>query len=205
LLRCAPLVPVVKTANLGFGNDGSESQRVHGPWFRRVLGQREVRPGFVIVRHERLQMEDPQDWREGEIYHIASARDDLKRRVERVRIGRQPDFEPRDLGFQAPPGSGTVRGPEPKHDQLGDNTQQCRIEDTSGRPGTASLAGWTSSSFAPCGLRGRLNEQRNSRDPASSALQQITHFTPVFPERALAYNRSFQNGQARSQDLGDVP
>ncbi len=50
--RCAqgaPLVPVVKIANLGYGDDGAESQWVHGPWFPRVLGQGEVRPGFVIT------------------------------------------------------------------------------------------------------------------------------------------------------------
>ena len=58
LLRsgCAPLVAVVKTANLRYGNDGSEFRRVHGPRFRRVLGQREVRPGFVIIRQEGLHV-----------------------------------------------------------------------------------------------------------------------------------------------------
>ena len=54
LLRsgCASLVAVVKSANLWDRNDGSAFRRVHGPWFRRVLGQREVCPGFVIIRQE---------------------------------------------------------------------------------------------------------------------------------------------------------
>ena len=47
---------MVKTANLRYGNDGSEFRRVHGPRFRRVLSQREVHPGFVIVRQERLHV-----------------------------------------------------------------------------------------------------------------------------------------------------
>jgi hypothetical protein len=51
-----PLVPVVETANLRYRNDGSAFRRVHRPRFRRVLGQREVRPGFVIIRQERLDM-----------------------------------------------------------------------------------------------------------------------------------------------------
>ena len=55
-LGCAPLVPVVKTANLRYRNDGSEFQRLHGSWFRCVLSEREVRPGFVIIRQEQLQM-----------------------------------------------------------------------------------------------------------------------------------------------------
>jgi len=49
-------MPVVKTANLGYGNDGSEFQRVRGPRFRRVLAQPEVRPGFVMVGHERFHV-----------------------------------------------------------------------------------------------------------------------------------------------------
>jgi len=53
---CAPLVPVVKTADLRDSNDPSEFRRLHGPRFRRVLGQGEVRPGFVIIRKERLHM-----------------------------------------------------------------------------------------------------------------------------------------------------
>ena len=53
---CAPLVAVMETAYLRDRNHGSEFQRVHRPRFRRVLGQREVRPGFVIVRDERLQV-----------------------------------------------------------------------------------------------------------------------------------------------------
>ncbi len=47
---------MVKTANLRYGNDGCEFRRVHGPRFRRVLSQREVHPGFVIVRQERLHV-----------------------------------------------------------------------------------------------------------------------------------------------------
>jgi hypothetical protein len=47
-LGCATLVAVVKSANLRYGNDGPDFQRVHGPRFRCVLGQREMRPGFVI-------------------------------------------------------------------------------------------------------------------------------------------------------------
>src|SRR5260370_18152972 len=41
LLRsgCASLVAVMKSANLRYGNHGSELQRLHGPWFRCVLGQ----------------------------------------------------------------------------------------------------------------------------------------------------------------------
>ena len=42
----------MKTANLRYGNHGSEFQRLHGPRFRRVLGQREVRPAFVIIGQE---------------------------------------------------------------------------------------------------------------------------------------------------------
>ena len=53
---CPPLVPVVKIANLGCGNDWSELRRVHGPRFGRVLVQREVRPGIVIVGHERFHV-----------------------------------------------------------------------------------------------------------------------------------------------------
>ena len=43
-----PLVAVVKPAHLGNRNDGAPIRRVHRPRFRRVLGQREVSPGFVI-------------------------------------------------------------------------------------------------------------------------------------------------------------
>ena len=46
----APLVAVVKTAGLRNGHDASELRRMYGPRLRRVLGQREVRPGFVINR-----------------------------------------------------------------------------------------------------------------------------------------------------------
>src|SRR5580765_3906134 len=48
----APLVAVVKPANLRYRNDGAAFSRVHRPRFGRVLGQREVRPGFVIIRQE---------------------------------------------------------------------------------------------------------------------------------------------------------
>ena len=48
------LVAVVKSANLRYGNDGSECRRVHGLWFGRVLGERQVRPGFVIKTPERI-------------------------------------------------------------------------------------------------------------------------------------------------------
>jgi hypothetical protein len=58
LLRsdCAALVAVVKSANLRYGKDGSECRRVHGPRFRCVFGQGEVRPGFVIIRREGLHV-----------------------------------------------------------------------------------------------------------------------------------------------------
>jgi hypothetical protein len=36
---CAALVAVMKSANLRYGNDGSECRRLHGPRFRCVLGQ----------------------------------------------------------------------------------------------------------------------------------------------------------------------
>jgi hypothetical protein len=49
---CASLVAVVKTANLRYGNHGSQFRRLHRPRFRPVLGQREVRPGFVTIRQE---------------------------------------------------------------------------------------------------------------------------------------------------------
>jgi hypothetical protein len=44
----APLVAMMKTANLRDRNHGSQCRRVHGTRFRRVLGQREMDPGFVI-------------------------------------------------------------------------------------------------------------------------------------------------------------
>jgi hypothetical protein len=47
---------VVKTANLRYDHHGSEFQRLHGPRFRCVLGQREVRPGFVIIRQKGLRV-----------------------------------------------------------------------------------------------------------------------------------------------------
>src|SRR5260370_19506240 len=58
LLRsgCASLVAVIQSANLRYGNDGSECRRVHGPRFRCVFGQREVRPAFVIIRQEGLHV-----------------------------------------------------------------------------------------------------------------------------------------------------
>ena len=37
-LGCAALVAVMKSANLRYGNDGSECRRLHGPGFRCVLG-----------------------------------------------------------------------------------------------------------------------------------------------------------------------
>ena len=43
---------MVKTANLRYGNYGADFRRVHGPRFRRFFGQREVRPGFMIIRQE---------------------------------------------------------------------------------------------------------------------------------------------------------
>ncbi len=46
----------MKTAELWDGNDSSEFWKLHKPRFRRVLGQREVGPGFVIVHHERFQV-----------------------------------------------------------------------------------------------------------------------------------------------------
>ena len=55
-LGCAPLVAVVKTANLRYGSNRSKCRRVHGPRVRRILGQREVRPGFVIIGHESFQV-----------------------------------------------------------------------------------------------------------------------------------------------------
>lgn len=51
-----PLLPVVKTANLRYRDHGSEFRRVYGPRLRRVYSQREVCPGFVIIRQKRLQM-----------------------------------------------------------------------------------------------------------------------------------------------------
>ena len=54
LLRsgCAPLVSMVKTADLRYRNDPSEFPWLHRPRFRRVLAQREVRPGLVIIHEE---------------------------------------------------------------------------------------------------------------------------------------------------------
>ena len=53
---CAPLVPVVKSANLRYRDHGSQFRRLHRPWFRRVFGQGEVRPGLVIIPQERLDV-----------------------------------------------------------------------------------------------------------------------------------------------------
>ena len=50
--RCASLVAVVKPANLRYGNYGADFRRVHGPQFRRFLGQRQMRPGFMIIGQE---------------------------------------------------------------------------------------------------------------------------------------------------------
>jgi hypothetical protein len=52
----APLVSVVKTANLRNGNNRSRLQRLYGSRFGRILGQRKVRPGCVIVREEGLHV-----------------------------------------------------------------------------------------------------------------------------------------------------
>ena len=46
----------MESANLRYGNDGSECRRVHGTRFRCVLGQGKVRPGFVIIRQEGLHL-----------------------------------------------------------------------------------------------------------------------------------------------------
>ena len=43
---------MVKAANLRYSNDRSEYRRVHKPRFGRILGQRKMRSGFVIVMHE---------------------------------------------------------------------------------------------------------------------------------------------------------
>jgi hypothetical protein len=53
---CASLVPMVKTAHLRYRYHGSQLRRVHGPRFRRVFAQREVRPAVVIILQERLDM-----------------------------------------------------------------------------------------------------------------------------------------------------
>ncbi len=46
----------MKSADLRYRNNGSAFWREHGPGFRRVLIQCKVRPGFVIVRNERLHV-----------------------------------------------------------------------------------------------------------------------------------------------------
>jgi hypothetical protein len=48
-LGCAPLVSVVKTAYLRYRNDGSELQRLHGPWLRYVLSEREEQLHMPVV------------------------------------------------------------------------------------------------------------------------------------------------------------
>jgi hypothetical protein len=47
---------MMKPAGLGDGDDLSEQWGLHKSRLRRILGQREVRPGFVIIRHERFQV-----------------------------------------------------------------------------------------------------------------------------------------------------
>jgi hypothetical protein len=47
---------MVKAANLPYGNHASVLRRVHRPRFGRVLGQREMRPGFVIISQEGLHV-----------------------------------------------------------------------------------------------------------------------------------------------------
>jgi len=50
----ASLVPVMDAADLRNGNYSAGISSLHGPGFRRVLIQREVSPGEVVIRHERL-------------------------------------------------------------------------------------------------------------------------------------------------------
>jgi hypothetical protein len=54
--RGAPLVPVMKPANLRYRDNDSAFRRLHGPRFRRVLDQGQVRPGLVIIRQERFHV-----------------------------------------------------------------------------------------------------------------------------------------------------
>src|SRR5215831_13706474 len=46
----APFVTMVKTADLRDRDHSTQLRRMHFPWFRRVLLQRQVRTGSVIVR-----------------------------------------------------------------------------------------------------------------------------------------------------------
>ena len=55
-LGCPPLVPVVQTADLPYGNHASVLRRVHRPRFGRILSQGEVSSGFVIVTQEQFHM-----------------------------------------------------------------------------------------------------------------------------------------------------
>jgi hypothetical protein len=45
----APLVPVVQSPDLRYRHHSSELRRLHGPWLRCVLFQREVWAGLVII------------------------------------------------------------------------------------------------------------------------------------------------------------
>jgi hypothetical protein len=51
-----PLVTVVKAAHLRDGDDRTAVSSLHGPGFRRIFAQRQVRPRLVIIRHERFHM-----------------------------------------------------------------------------------------------------------------------------------------------------
>src|SRR4030095_7339346 len=52
----ASFVSMMKTTDLWNRYNLSALWRLDHPWFRRVLTQRQVRSGFVIVRYERLHM-----------------------------------------------------------------------------------------------------------------------------------------------------
>src|SRR5215813_11456615 len=52
----APFVSVMETADLRDSYDPSQFWWLHGPRFRRVLIQREVCSGLVIIRNERLHV-----------------------------------------------------------------------------------------------------------------------------------------------------
>jgi hypothetical protein len=51
----ASFVTMVKTADLRDREHSAQTRRMHFPWFRRVLLQRQVRTGRVIVRKIRRQ------------------------------------------------------------------------------------------------------------------------------------------------------
>ena len=51
VLRCASLVPVVKTADFRDLGHSSFLGRLHGTRLRRVFIQRQVSPGPVIIAH----------------------------------------------------------------------------------------------------------------------------------------------------------